>query len=228
MVTLGSLFIVFVTSISYLSIYNHADKSVKEYLKSSENVSVKKISNGYYFDGKGSSEAIIFYPGAKVEYISYAPLMYDLANNGIDCFLLKMPFNLAFLGSNKANSIIKNYNYESFYLMGHSLGGSMASIYASKNSNKVSGVILLASYSTKTLDMDVLSIYGSNDGCLDLASYEKNKKNLPSNYKEIIIDGGNHAQFGCYGRQKGDKTATIGYEIQKKYTVDALIDFLNE
>ena len=111
--------------------------------------------------------------------------------------------------------------------MGHSLGGSMASMYASKHSDKVKGVILLASYSTKTLNMNVLSIYGSNDGCLDLKAYEKNKKNLPSNYKEFIIDGGNHAQFGLYGKQKGDKTATISYEMQKNYTVSAILDFFD-
>lgn len=223
-----SLFLLIVCFFSYVGVYYHAKSDVKEYLKSSDEVIVNKISSGYFFDGKGSNKAIIFYPGAKVEYTSYAPLMYDLANEGIDCFLLKMPFNLAFLGSNKADLIIKNYDYESYYLMGHSLGGSMASIYASKNSDKVDGVILLASYSTKSLNMDVLSIYGSNDGCLDLKAYEKNKKNLPTNYKETIIVGGNHAQFGCYGKQKKDKTATISYEIQKNNTVDAIIDFLNE
>lgn len=222
-----SIFLLFVCFFSYVGIYYHADSSVKEYLKSSDSVTVTKISSGYYFDGKGSNKAIIFYPGAKVEYTSYALLMYDLASEGIDCFLVKMPFNLAFFGSNKANSIIKNYDYESYYLMGHSLGGSMASLYASSNSDKIDGVILLASYSTKKLDMDVLSIYGSNDGCLNLKEYEKNKTNLPSNYKEVIIDGGNHAQFGSYGKQKGDKKATISNELQKKYTICKIIDFLN-
>lgn len=224
--TIFSLFLITVSFFTYTSIYYHAKKDVKNFLISDENVTVNKISNGYFFDGKGSNKAIIFYPGAKVEYTSYAPMLNELANNGIDCFLLKMPFNLAFFGSNEASKIIKNYNYDSYIIMGHSLGGSMASVYANKNKDKISGVILLASYSTKPLDdMKVLSIYGSNDGCLNKKAYEKNKKNLPSSYKEVVIDGGNHANFGNYGSQRGDKKATIGNVEQQNIAINAIIDF---
>ena len=90
----GTVINFMIVGLCYLSIYYHADSSVKEYLKSSSEVTVTKINNGYYFDGKGSNNAIIFYPGAKVEYISYAPLMYNLAKEGIDTFLIDMPFNI--------------------------------------------------------------------------------------------------------------------------------------
>ena len=212
----------------YTGIYYHADKRVKDYLVSDSEVTVTKESSYYFFDGKGSSNAIIFYPGAKVEYTSYAPMMHKLAESGIDCFLVKMPLNFAFLGSNKASSIIKKYDYESYYMMGHSLGGVVASSYASGNS-KIKGVILLASYTTKSLsDKDVLSIYGSLDGCLNRNAYEKNKKNLPSNYSETVIEGGNHAQFGLYGSQSGDKKATISYEMQQFIAINAIIEFFNK
>lgn len=223
MTILGSFINFMIIGLCYFSIYYHADSSVKEYLKSSEEVVVTHINNGYYFDGKGSNNAIIFYPGAKVEYTSYAPLMYNLAKEGIDTFLIDMPFNMSFFGSNKADSIIKNYSYNNYYMMGHSLGGAVASIYASQNTDKIKGVILLASYSTKDIKgLEVLSIYGSNDGCLNKKAYEKNKTNLPSNYSETVIDGGNHADFGFYGNQKGDKKSTIGKDIQQKYTIEAI------
>ena len=228
LITICGSFINFIlVGFIYLGIYYHADSSVKEYLKSSNDVTVVKKKGYYFFDGKGSNSAIIFYPGAKVEYTSYAPLMYELAESGIDTFLVDMPFNIAFFGSNKASTIISDYSYESFFISGHSLGGTVASIYASNNKDKIDGVILLASYSTKSLDgLDVLSIYGSNDGVLNKKKYEENKKNLPNNFKEVVIEGGNHANFANYGSQKGDKVATIGKQEQQKLTIEAINDFL--
>ena len=228
LITICATFINFIlVGFIYLGIYYHADSSVKEYLKSSENVKVTKENNYYFFDGKGSNKAIIFYPGAKVECTSYVPLMYKLAESGIDTFLVDMPFNIAFFGSNRADSIIKKYSYESFYISGHSLGGTVASIYAANHKDKIDGVILLASYSTKSIsDLKALSIYGSNDSVLDKKKYEENKKNLPSNYTEIVIEGANHSNFGNYGSQKGDKLSTISNVEQQKLTVDAINDFL--
>ena len=40
------------------------------------------------------------------------------------------------------------------------------------------------------------------------------------------IEGGNHAQFGNYGPQKGDLPATISAEEQQKQTVEAIEAFL--
>jgi len=227
LITISGAFINFIlVGFIYLGIYYHADNSVKEYLKSSENVVVTKKKGYYFFDGKESNKAIIFYPGAKVEYTSYAPLMYKLAESGIDTFLMDMPLNIAFFGVNKADTILKNYSYESFYISGHSLGGSVASIYASKNKDKIDGVILLASYSTKSLEgLKCLSIYGSNDTVLNKKKYEDNKKNMPKYYTEIVIYGGNHANFGNYGFQKGDKKSTISKDSQQKLTIDAINDF---
>ena len=41
----------------------------------------------------------IFYPGGKVGYTAYAPLILALAEQDILCVLLEMPFNLAVLDS---------------------------------------------------------------------------------------------------------------------------------
>ena len=42
----------------------------------------------------------------------------------------------------------------------------------------------------------------------------------------VAIEGGNHAQFGHYGKQKGDPDATISREQQQKITTDAIDQFL--
>ena len=44
----------------------------------------------------------------------------------------------------------------------------------------------------------------------------------------VEIEGGNHAQFGNYGPQKGDLPATISAEEQQARTVAAIEEFLEE
>lgn len=209
--------------------YNKANSLAKDYLNSTNEVNVVKTDFGYQFDGSGSDDAIIFYPGAKVECEAYAPLLFNLAKDGIDTFLIDMPFNYPFFGINKASSVLDNYNYNNYYMMGHSLGGVMASTFLLKNESQFDGIIFLASYSTKKLpdNIKVLSIYGTDDGCLNINEYEKNKTNFPPSYKEIIIKGGNHSQFGSYGTQADDNDAKISFEDQQQITIDNIKFLLN-
>ncbi len=211
----------------YLNTYYKADKSVYDLIESSS-VDVKENKNGYLFDGEGKDDLIIFYPGAKVEAIAYTPLLLELAQNNIDCYLVKMPFNIAILNSNAADIIIKNYKYDNYYMMGHSLGGAMASVYTSKNEDKVKGLILLAAYSTEKIKkVNTLSIYGNMDNVLNKENYNKNKTNI-NNITEYIIEGANHSGFAYYGEQKGDNKAAILKEEQIKTTTSIIINFITE
>jgi hypothetical protein len=56
--------------------------------------------------------------------------------------------------------------------------------------------------------------------------YNKYLKNLPSNYEEMVIQGGNHSFFGTYGLQKGDGIATISNSEQIKKTTIILDNLL--
>ena len=107
-----SVLIMAAASIAYLEIYYKADDLVMDEAASDPEsaVSVTKIKEGYYFDGPGESTAIIFFSGAKVQEIAYAPLMQRLAERGKDCFLVKVPFRIAFLGTGKADNIMSQYN----------------------------------------------------------------------------------------------------------------------
>ncbi len=51
---------------------------------------------------------------------------------------------------------------------------------------------------------------------------------MPSDYSEVKINGGNHAQFGSYGVQKGDGAASISADEQWKITVDTVLKTINE
>ena len=76
------------SSAIYLGNYYHS-VDVEKYMTSSSEVTIKKFDKGWFFDGAGEEKALIFYPGAKVATEAYAPLMYQLAESGIDCFLVE-------------------------------------------------------------------------------------------------------------------------------------------
>ena len=214
----------------YVNDYNHADASVNAYLNGTDNVSVEKIDNGLFLDGPGNESALIFYPGAKIEYTAYLPLFTELANEGVDCFIVEMPFNLAFFGLDSADSIVNNnsFSYDKWYISGHSLGGVVASYYVANHSKDYDGLILLASYPAEDLNnVSVLSIYGSNDKILSKETYDKSKDLMDYNLTEYVINGGNHAQFASYGNQSGDGVASISSENQRKQTEKEILEFIN-
>ena len=228
-IILALIILIVCLSVWYVNDYSHADASVNTYLNGTSNVSVEKVDNGLFLDGPGNDSALIFYPGAKIEYISYLPLFMELANGGVDCFIVEMPANLAFLGADSADSIIggDKYSYDEWYISGHSLGGVAASSYAINHKDKISGLILLASYPVDDMgNMSVLSIYGSNDKTLNKETYDESKSLMDNNLTEYVINGGNHAQFGSYGIQSGDGIATISPENQRDQTEKAILDFI--
>ena len=73
--------------------------------------------------------------------------------------------------------------------------------------------------------LDVLSVYGSADGVLDMEKYEQYRSNLPADTSEVVIDGGCHAQFGGYGPQDGDGSPAISGEEQIRQTAEAIAAF---
>lgn len=210
----------------YLGIYYHS-VDVENYLTSTDEIKVQDFDNGILFDGPGEKEALIFYPGAKVATEAYAPLMYKLAENGIDGFLVNMPCHMAFFGMNRAEKIMEEYDYDTWYLGGHSLGGAMIASVAAEHTGQVDGLLLLAAYTTKDLsksDMKVITIYGSEDGVLNMDKIKEGRKLLPEGSVEKCIEGGNHAQFGSYGEQKGDGEAKISGEEQIEETVETFLE----
>lgn len=222
---IGVILIVMLSAFFYVNDYYHSDESVNKYLQGNEQVVVSEIADGLFADSPGEEAAVVFYPGAKVEYTAYLPLFYGLAEQGVDCFLIKMPCNLAILGQNKAEDIMKIYEYKHWYLAGHSLGGAVAASYAAGHPESFDGLILLAAYSTRDLkgeQLSVLSVYGSEDGVLNMEKLEEGRSLMPAGYTELCIQGGNHAGFGNYGKQKGDGEARISSEEQQEQTLEAI------
>ncbi|MEY8310338.1 alpha/beta fold hydrolase [Erysipelotrichaceae bacterium 51-3] len=220
-------------SCAYVSDYYHADETAQEAMVSQdEQIKVEQDGNVTWFIPENPEAGFIFYPGGKVEFSAYAPLMKACAKRGIQCALVRMPANLAVLDPNAADGLEALYpQIKDWYIGGHSLGGAMATSYAAGHADKFKGIILLAAYSTKDLantGLRVLSIYGSKDGVLNREAYEKDRLNLPADTTEIILEGGNHSQFGSYGHQEGDGDATISDTQQIQQTAEAIQAFVSD
>lgn len=215
----------------YLSDYYHADQTALEVM-AQETANVRKVQEGstLFFEPEKPSAGMIFYPGGKVQCEAYAPLMQACAENGILCALVEMPGNLAVLNPNAADGIREKYpEVPSWYMAGHSLGGAMAASYAASHMDSFDGLILLAAYSTSDVSdssLQVLSIYGSEDGVMDREAYEKNRANLSEDFIEQVLDGGCHAYFGSYGSQKGDGIPTLTNQEQIQMTAEIIENWL--
>ena len=203
----------------YVSDYYRAEDVALEVLSAGDNIEVRDdltvLSPSYPTD-----TAVIFYPGAKVEAAAYLPLLDQLRQTGLTCILVEMPFRLAIFDVNAAEDVMAQFpDISHWYIAGHSMGGAMASQFASEHPDKVDGLILLGAYLYGDYPPDdTLTIYGSlNQSVEDKIDYTENV---------VEIQGGNHAQFGNYGPQKGDPPATISAEEQQAQTVEAISDFI--
>ena len=203
----------------YVSDYYRAEDVALEVLSAGDNIEVRDdltvLSPSYPTD-----TAVIFYPGAKVEAIAYLPLLDQLRQTGLTCVLVEMPFHLAIFDANAAEDVMEAFpDIQHWYMAGHSMGGAMASQFASERPDEVDGLILLGAYLYGDYPpADTLTVYGSlNQSVEDKIDYKENV---------VEIEGGNHAQFGNYGPQEGDLPATISAEEQQAQTVEAISDFI--
>lgn len=204
----------------------------KDALISDNNVQVK-IDKFISFTPKNikATKGFIFYPGAKVDPKSYAPLCRKIAEQGYEVVIVNMPMNLAILSYNKGEKVIDEYkDIKSWVVGGHSLGGTMAAKFASENAS-VDGVVLLSSYpigdELKNMGKEVLSIWGTKDGIVNFEKLIKSKEKLPPNTTYVEIEGGNHSQFGDYGFQSGDDEPIISREKQIDIASKDIIKFMN-
>lgn len=168
-----------------------------------------------------SDTAIVFYPGAKVEAEAYLPLLDQIRQTGVTCILVHMPFHMAIFNADAAEEVMAQFpDIQHWYMAGHSMGGAMASAFAADHPDEIDGLILLGAYIYGDYpDEKTLTVYGSlNQSVEDHIDYTENI---------VEIEGGNHAQFGNYGPQKGDLPATISAEEQQRQTVEAIEQFLN-
>ena len=206
---------------AYVNDYRHADETATAML---DNASIRQEGNLTILTPDADSNTgmgFIFYPGGKVEETAYLPLLDRLREGGVTVVLVKVPLRLAVFDINAADKVYDAVpGISRWFIGGHSLGGAMASSYVAGNEDKLSGLILLGAYPVNDSPISTLCIYGSEDIMLD-------KTKLEGVANVLRIEGGNHAQFGNYGLQEGDGTATMSREEQQSIAAEAMLAFIN-
>jgi len=184
-------------------------------------------------DGDFLDKGLIFYPGGLVSPEAYSPIAWEIANEaGVVVVIVPMPFDLAVFALRKGLEIIEMLpEITEWYIAGHSLGGAMASTLIYEEPGIFRGLILFGAYPDKKkplsdIAIPVLSLYGEFDGLATLEKIENTKSLLPLSTQYVCIEGGNHAQFGSYGPQKGDGIATITPEEQWSIVSKKIADYL--
>lgn len=201
-------------------------------LESDEKVDVLSGSMLVFEPKVDYTVGFIFYPGGRVNYLSYAPNAHAIAAQGFLVVIVRMPLNLAVFGANLASDVIAAYpNVSLWGIGGHSLGGSMAAQFVQDNPGRVQGLALWAAYppsgaDLSDFDISVVTIHASNDGLVSSEQIDDSLSQLPSDVVRVEIDGGNHAQFGWYGEQSGDNLATISRMQQQDLTVNGTLQML--
>lgn len=216
-----------------LSSYKPTDEAVQVF-NGKNNVEVSKDKYITFTPrDKAPDTALIFYPGGKVSPEAYAPLCSKIAAQGYMVVVVPMPLNLAVLGANKAEEVIKTYpNIRNWAIGGHSLGGVMAVSFAKNHTDIIKALALYASYpqdkdDISNTELKVLSVWGSEDGCADISKIKRAQNIVPKDSVFKEISGGNHAQFGNYGFQKGDNAAKIPSLDQQSLTVQYTVNLLS-
>jgi hypothetical protein len=203
---------------SWLNSYKRADESAQEGLLSDEYVMVHELENGYFFDGWGEYNAILFYGEKRLQETAYAPLLKAIARQGTDCFLVEMPYAMAELDPERPKQIIDTYSWYSWYLMVHSTGNEAGCAFFDQYRDRFAGMILLDSVPLSQLDENqlLISLLSETDSPKTGAAYETAMKKQTCRRRENTVTSGSRAGFVSDGT-KGEE-GTLTPELQRQLT----------
>ena len=194
----------------YFGTYSRATPEAAALLQGSDAVEVKAMDKGWLLDGPGTEAALVFYPAHgpcrgrggllpsenAAEHGLYGPERRRGRPGGL-C-LRPLVHRRALPGRGHGRRLRRRARGGAF---GPHPPGA-----------------------TKPLDqhLAVLELHGSEDGVLNRDKLEQGRQYLPSSALAEELPGGNHAQFGDYGPQKGDGAATVSREEQTRWAVDRI------
>lgn len=180
--------------------------------------------------------ALIFIAGSGITAEAYAPLLRPIADSGVPVFIVRLPYRFAPLESHRqaavdrARAVIAAHaDVAHWVIAGHSLGAALAARLAHADASALSALVLIGTTHPKADDLSglpipVTKVYASNDGVAPPDRVQANRALLPASTRWILVTGGNHSQFGRYGHQLFDGTATISRDTQESITRAALRD----
>ena len=167
-----------------------------------------------------------------MDYRSYAPIAQKIADRGYLVAVVKMPLSLAVFGIDRADDVIAaRPSVRHWVIGGTRWGARWRHPMHGQHPDRVQGLAFWASYPGTGDDLSStglkgLSTYGSNDLVLNMDNLNATLALLPPGTSMQVIQGGNHAQFGNYGPQPGDGTATISAADQQTQAADLTVSLL--
>jgi len=209
-----------------------AKKVALSVLESTETLSVTQDKWIVFEPNKETDIGLVFYPGGLVEPAAYAPILRQIAEEGVLVIITPMPLNLAIFNTGAAEGVIEAYpQISTWVIAGHSLGGAAAAIFAENKPAKIDAIALWDSYPPDSADLSdntisAISIYGTTNSFPNTDNFQDKKYLMPPGTKYIAIEGASHAQFGDYGQQKGDVVPSISMGEQHKQVVENMLEFL--
>ena len=237
-ITLGSA--AFVVFVAWALIAYRANGEARRAMVSDPRVTVLEAESHWSFvpSGNPTGAALVFFPGALVDPIAYAPLLRRVAEHGHPVILVRVPRRGAFGGADgpeaidRARAGMRTVPAPGWVVAGHSRGAEIASRALLRDAGVFRGAVLIGSshprdVSLAHLRMPMTRVYGTRDTVADVEKLEATRHNLPAHTRWVPIDGGNHSQFGYYGFQPGDWPATISREAQQAITLSELLAALS-
>ena len=182
--------------------------------------------------------ALVFFPGALVDPVAYAPLVRAAAAAGFPAYIIELPRRGALGGAEDPaleqrldRLLAASSTPRRWLIAGHSRGAVVASRIASERRTGFTGLVLIGTTHPRDVDLSTLAVpvtkvAGTRDGLAARTAVEANRAKLPAATRWVWIEGGNHSQFGWYGFQPGDRRATISAETQRATMIQAVIDAL--
>jgi Alpha/beta hydrolase family len=209
-----SLFLV-ISSYIFINFYSFykAEQPLWDKVLSDPLISVLENKEEYIIQVANTNPAtnFIFVSGGLVEEKAYIHNLAEIAKiNNIRIYVPKIFLKLAIFDQGAIDRVIKLHKLTNYYVGGHSLGGVVACYHTRKNPETTKGLILMGSYcdeDIKAYKGQVLSMVGSEDKLMNGNTRTEKNKNLPQQAIIQTIQGMNHAQFGSYGKQRGDGEA---------------------
>jgi len=182
--------------------------------------------------------ALVFFPGALVDPVAYAPLARAAAEAGFPAHIVELPRRGAFGGAEDPALWARLRTVRGraeaprrWVVAGHSRGGVVASQAAARGDDGLAGLVLVGTSHPRDVDLSgltvpVTKVVGTRDGLASRGEVEANRHLLPAATRWIWVEGGNHSQFGWYGFQPGDRRATIPAVAQRRQMLEAVLDML--
>ena len=176
---------------------------------------------------------VVFYAGNPVDYRDYGTLLKALAAHGYLVISPEFPFDTAIFNITAGEEYMKQYpEIREWFLAGHSHGGGVSTGEVVLRPDLFQGAILIdpvIGVPVPRKDFPVLLFHATEDFVCPQAFHETVKAELSAtDLTEVIIEGGNHAQFGDYGVQAFDGAAKISQEEQIAITIREVVQFIKK